>query len=402
MNSPNRFIQRMVIFLVITILLGCLLFSSLVSAFLTNPYINGLIFCVLGIGILIVCRQVLILKPEIIWVETYKRNKSRGLTSSLENKKLNLLAPMASMLEEHKGRFSISSIAMRSLLDSLNLRLDETREISRYLIGLLVFLGLLGTFWGLLITIDSVGAVITSIGIGDEDSTSMFLKLKEGLKEPLNGMGTAFSSSLFGLSGSLILGFLDLQASQAQNQFYNDVEEWLSSMSLIAVNKTSSGSENKIQEDGIPVYVQALLEQTAESVDSLQKILGRGEDERRNLANNIANLTQKMSEVADQIKNNQKEFQKLNQKPIDISPISNLIKDNLGGIDDATKDHIRSMDVSIKRLVEDSNQSNKQLITELRSEIKLLAKTISAAVDNNKKLVRTKIETKSLTSKKVD
>ena len=402
MNSPNRFIQRMVIFLVITILLGCLLFSSLVSAFLTNPYINGLIFCVLGIGILIVCRQVLILKPEIIWVETYKRNKSRGLTSSLENKKLNLLAPMASMLEEHKGRFSISSIAMRSLLDSLNLRLDETREISRYLIGLLVFLGLLGTFWGLLITIDSVGAVITSIGIGDEDSTSMFLKLKEGLKEPLNGMGTAFSSSLFGLSGSLSLGFLDLQASQAQNQFYNDVEEWLSSMSLIAVNKASSGSENKIQEDGIPVYVQALLEQTAESVDSLQKILGRGEDERRNLANNIANLTQKMSEVADQIKNNQKEFQKLNDKPIDISSISSLIKDNLGGIDDATKDHIRSMDVSIKRLVEDSNQSNKQLITELRSEIKLLAKTISAAVDNNKKLVRTKIETKSLTSKKVD
>ena len=149
MNSPNRFIQRMVIFLVITILLGCLLFSSLVSAFLTNPYINGLIFCVLGIGILIVCRQVLILKPEIIWVESYKRNKSKGLTSPLENKKLNLLAPMASMLEEHKGRFSISSIAMRSLLDSLNLRLDETREISRYLIGLLVFLGLLGTFWGL-------------------------------------------------------------------------------------------------------------------------------------------------------------------------------------------------------------------------------------------------------------
>ena len=213
----------------------------------------------------------------------------------------------------------------------------------------------------------------------------MFLKLKEGLKEPLNGMGTAFSSSLFGLSGSLILGFLDLQASQAQNQFYNDVEEWLSSMSLIAVNKTGSGNESKIQEDGVPVYVQALLEQTAESVDSLQKILGRGEDERRNLANNIANLTQQMAEVADQIKNNQKEFKKISDKPIDVSPIANLIKDNVTGIDDATKDHIRSMDISIKRLVEDSNQSNKQLISELRSEIKLLAKTISAAVDNNKK-----------------
>lgn len=385
MNSPNRFIQRMVIFLIITILICCLLFSSLISAFLTNPYINGLIFCVLATGIFIVTRQVLTLKPEIIWVEAYKRNKMKGLTSSVSTSKLNLLAPMASMLEEHKGRFSISSLAMRSLLDSLNLRLDETREISRYLIGLLVFLGLLGTFWGLLITIDSVGTVITSLGIGDDDSTAMFLKLKEGLKEPLNGMGTAFSSSLFGLSGSLILGFLDLQASQAQNQFYNDVEEWLSSMSLIAVNKTGSGNESKIQEDGVPVYVQALLEQTAESVDSLQKILGRGEDERRNLANNIANLTQQMSEVADQIKNNQKEFKKISDKPIDVSPIANLIKDNVTGIDDATKDHIRSMDISIKRLVEDSNQSNKQLISELRSEIKLLAKTISAAVDNSKK-----------------
>ena len=385
MNSPNRFIQRMVFFLLIASVLCFLLLSSLISAFLTNPYINGLIFCVLGFGIFIVMRQVLILKPEILWVEGYKRNKTSGLTSSSFNKKLILLAPMASMLEEHKGRFSISSLAMRSLLDSLNLRLDETREISRYLIGLLVFLGLLGTFWGLLITIDSVGNVITSMGIGDEDSTSMFLKLKEGLKEPLNGMGTAFSSSLFGLSGSLILGFLDLQASQAQNQFYNDVEEWLSSMSLITVSKTGSGNEKKIQEDGVPVYVQALLEQTAESIDSLQKILVRGEDERKNLANNLTNLTEKMTEVSDQIRNNQKNFQTLSNKPIDVSPLTDFFKDNIGGIDDVTKDHIRSMDVSIKRLVDESDQSNKQLISELRSEIKLLAKTISAAVDNNKK-----------------
>ena len=385
MNSPNRFIQRMVFFLLIASVLCFLLLSSLISAFLTNPYINGLIFCVLGFGIFIVMRQVLILKPEILWVEAYKRNKTSGLTASSFNKKLILLAPMASMLEEHKGRFSISSLAMRSLLDSLNLRLDETREISRYLIGLLVFLGLLGTFWGLLITIDSVGNVITSMGIGDEDSTSMFLKLKEGLKEPLNGMGTAFSSSLFGLSGSLILGFLDLQASQAQNQFYNDVEEWLSSMSLITVSKTGSGNEKKIQEDGVPVYVQALLEQTAESIDSLQKILVRGEDERKNLANNLTNLTEKMTEVSDQIRNNQKNFQTLSNKPIDVSPLTDFFKDNIGGIDDVTKDHIRSMDVSIKRLVDESDQSNKQLISELRSEIKLLAKTISAAVDNNKK-----------------
>ena len=381
MNSPSRFIQRMIVFIILNLVLGFFLISSLVDAFLTNPIINGLIFSVLAFGIIIIFRQVYTLLPEIEWIEGYKRNKSTGLTGNVKTKKLILLAPMAGMLVEHKGRFTISSLAMRSLLDSLNLRLDETREISRYLIGLLVFLGLLGTFWGLLSTIESVGTVINSLGVAGEDSTSMFLKLKEGLKQPLNGMGTAFSSSLFGLSGSLILGFLDIQASQAQNQFYNDVEEWLSSMSLISVNPSSNKDSKKIHEEGVPVYVQALLEQTAESIDSLQRTLGRGEDERKHLADNLANLAEKMSAVADQIKTNQKNI----GNSIDIKPIVDLLKDNLNGFDEPTKEHIRSMDISIKRLVEENNQANKQLVSELRSEIKLLAKTISAAVEKNKK-----------------
>ena len=385
MNSPSRFIQRMIVFIILNLVLGFFLISSLIDAFLTNPIINGLIFSVLAFGIIIIFRQVYTLLPEIEWIEGYKRNKSTGLTGNVKTKKLILLAPMAGMLVEHKGRFTISSLAMRSLLDSLNLRLDETREISRYLIGLLVFLGLLGTFWGLLSTIESVGTVINSLGVAGEDSTSMFLKLKEGLKQPLNGMGTAFSSSLFGLSGSLILGFLDIQASQAQNQFYNDVEEWLSSMSLISVNPSSNKDSKKIHEEGVPVYVQALLEQTAESIDSLQRTLGRGEDERKHLADNFANLAEKMSAVADQIKINQKNIEKNNGNSIDIKPIVDLMKDNLNGFDEPTKEHIRSMDISIKRLVEENNQANKQLVSELRSEIKLLAKTISAAVEKNKK-----------------
>ena len=378
MNSPNRFIQRMIVFIVLNLILGFFLISSLSDAFLTNPIINGLIFSVLGFGIIIIFRQVYTLRPEIQWIEGYKRNKAKGLTGNLDNKKLVLLAPMASLLEEHKGRFTISSLAMRSLLDSLNLRLDETREISRYLIGLLVFLGLLGTFWGLLNTIGSVGEVINSLGTEDEDSSLMFLKLKEGLKQPLDGMGTAFSSSLFGLSGSLILGFLDIQASQSQNQFYNDIEEWLSTMSLIAVNNKDS---QKIQEDGVPVYVQALLEQTAESIDSLQSTLGRGEDERKHLADNFANLAEKMSAVADQIQSNQKALAKGSDKSIDITPLVEYMREHPNGLDDPTKEHIRNMDISIRRLVEENNQGNRQLITELRSEIKLLAKTISAVVE---------------------
>lgn len=388
MNSPIRFIQRMVVFIVVTSLIGAFLVHSLLDAFYTNPMLNGLIIFVLFFGIVVIFRQVFTLKPEISWVESYKRSQTKGLTSSVNNHKLVLLAPMSSMLEEHKGRPAMSSIAMRSLLDSLNLRLDESREISRYMISLLVFLGLLGTFWGLLITIGSVGSVISSLGINDDDATTMFLTLKEGLKEPLNGMGTAFSSSLFGLSGSLILGFLDLQASQAQNQFYNDVEEWLSSMSLISTSRASTSKLLASEEEGVPVYVQALLEQTAESVDALQRTLGRGEDERKNVADNFANLAEKMGAVADQIKNNQK-----------------LLSNFSGGIDDATKDHIRNLDVSMGRLIEESNQGNKQLIYELRSEIKILAKTVAMALDTSvsgKKLsTSTKISEEKTRSKPI-
>ena len=365
MNSPIRFIKRMVVFLIITFLIGAFLGNSLLDAFKTNPMLNGLIIFVLLFGTIIVFRQVFTLKPEISWVESYRRSQTKGLTSSLKNTNLVLLAPMSSMLEEHKGRPAMSSIAMRSLLDSLNLRLDESREISRYMIGLLVFLGLLGTFWGLLITIDSIGSVISSLGVNDDDASSMFLSLKEGMKEPLNGMGTAFSSSLFGLSGSLILGFLDLQASQAQNQFYNDVEEWLSSMSLISSSRTTSSKSEKYQDEGVPVYVQALLEQTAESVDALQRTLGRGEDDKKKIADNFTNLAEKMGAVADQIKNNQK-----------------MLQNSSGGMDEATRDHIRNLDVSMNRLIEETNQGNKQLIYELRSEIKILAKTVAVAVDS--------------------
>jgi len=364
MNSPIRFIQRMAVFVVVTMIIGFFLVNQLLEAFFTNPILNGLILFVLVIGIIIIFRRVFILKPEISWIESYKRSRTKGLSSTLKNEKLILLASISSMLEEHKGRPAMSSIAMRSLLDSLNLRLDESREISRYMIGLLVFLGLLGTFWGLLITIDSVGSVISSLGINDDDASTMFLSLKEGLKELLNGMGTAFSSSLFGLSGSLILGFLDLQASQAQNQFYNDVEEWLSSMSLITTSRTVGSGSVAQEDEGVPVYVQALLEQSAESIDALQRTIGRGEDERKNFSDNFTILAEKMSAVADQIKNNQK-----------------IMQNSSGGMDEATKDHIRNLDISMARLIEEISQGNKRLTSDLRAEIKILAKTFAVTMD---------------------
>src|SRR5205085_1691885 len=138
-----------------------------------------------------------------------------------------LLAPMASILGDRMGRMSMSSTMMRGILDSIATRLDEARDITRYLTGLLVFLGLLGTFWGLIVTVGSVGNVINTLKVGG-DAETVFESLREGLAAPLSGMGISFSSSLFGLAGSLVLGFLDLQSSQAQNRFYTDLEDWLS------------------------------------------------------------------------------------------------------------------------------------------------------------------------------
>ncbi|QIG95250.1 MULTISPECIES: hypothetical protein [unclassified Bradyrhizobium] len=223
LSSPRIFLVRMLVFLVLCGLVGVVLYKQIVTAFFANPGLNALIGAVLLIGIILAFRQVIRLYPEVAWVNNF-RIADPGLAIDRRPK---LLAPMAAILGgERSGRMSISQQTMRHLLDSIATRLDEARDISRYMTGLLVFLGLLGTFWGLIETVGSVGKVIDGLKVGG-DSSALFDTLKEGLAAPLGGMGISFSSSLFGLAGSLILGFLDLQSSQAQNRFYTDLEDWL-------------------------------------------------------------------------------------------------------------------------------------------------------------------------------
>jgi hypothetical protein len=221
-SSPRIFVLRMLVFLVLGGLLVVILNRQIWAAFLANPGLNALIIGVLLIGILLAFRQVIRLFPEIAWVNSF-RLADPGL--AIERPPV-LLAPMAAILGDHAGRMAISSQTMKSLLDSVGTRLDEARDISRYMTGLLIFLGLLGTFWGLIETVGSVGTVIKGLKVGG-DAGAMFDALRDGLAAPLGGMGISFSSSLFGLAGSLVLGFLDLQTSQAQNRFYTDLEDWL-------------------------------------------------------------------------------------------------------------------------------------------------------------------------------
>jgi len=222
LSSPRIFLVRMLVFLILCGLIAVILHGQIWTAFLANPGLNGLILGVLLIGIALAFRQVVRLFPEVAWVNGL-RLADPGLAVE---RPPSLLAPMAALLGERAGRVAISSTTMRGIMDSIATRLDEARDISRYMTGLLVFLGLLGTFWGLIETVTSVGHVLDNLKVGS-DAAATFDALKEGLAAPLGGMGISFSSSLFGLAGSLILGFLDLQSSQAQNRFYTDLEDWL-------------------------------------------------------------------------------------------------------------------------------------------------------------------------------
>ena len=223
LSSPHVFLFRMVVFIILGGLVAFLLNKQIRVAFMANPGLNALILGVLAIGIVLSFRQVLRLYPEISWVNNF-RLADPGLAV---DRPPVLLAPMAAILGARVGRMALSAQLMRSILDSIATRLDEARDISRYMTGLLVFLGLLGTFWGLIETVSSVGGVIQGLKASG-DAGSMFDSLREGLAAPLSGMGISFSSSLFGLAGSLMLGFLDLQSSQAQNRFYTELEDWLS------------------------------------------------------------------------------------------------------------------------------------------------------------------------------
>ncbi|MGE5772284.1 MAG: flagellar motor protein MotA, partial [Hyphomicrobiales bacterium] len=223
LSSPRIFLFRMLVFVVLVGLIAFVLLKQIQVAFMANPGLNGLILGVEVIGIILTLRQVVRLYPEIAWVNNF-RVADPGLAV---DRSPVLLAPMAAILGSRVGRMAMSAQLMRGILDSIATRLDEARDISRYMTGLLIFLGLLGTFWGLIETVSSVGNVIQGLK-ASSDTGSMFDSLRDGLAAPLSGMGISFSSSLFGLAGSLVLGFLDLQSSQAQNRFYTELEDWLS------------------------------------------------------------------------------------------------------------------------------------------------------------------------------
>jgi hypothetical protein len=380
MPGPRRFVVRMALFLVLVAGLAVALGGPLLAAFMGNPAVNGVILGILFAGILYIFRQVLLLGPASDWIDSFReRLADRDLTAP-PGPAPRLLAPMSGMLgRRQSGRVSLSATSLRTLLDGIASRLDETRETSRYLIGVLVFLGLLGTFYGLLETVRSVGGVIGALNVGASDLTRAFADLKTGLESPLHGMATAFSSSLFGLAGSLVLGFLDLQAGQAQNRFYNDLEEWLSTYTRLSSGPFGDGSDGSM-----PAYLYALLEQTADSLENLQRILTRSEESRIAANTTLTGLTEQLGIVGEHMKAGQLLMVRLAENQMELKPsLARLatVAENSLGQDDVLRTHLRNIEAYMARLTEDIAEGRAQSVQELRGEIRLLSRTIAALAD---------------------
>lgn len=385
MTRPARFVVRQVIFLILVAVGLFLIRGEIMQAFLNVPYLNGIIAGVMVLGILYTIWLALRLWPDVNWIKEYQIEKRRP------DRQARLLAPMSMMIGERRGRLRLTAGAMRSLLDGIGSRLDEGRDISRYLIGLLVFLGLLGTFWGLLITIQEVIKVINTLSVaGGEDFAKVFQQFKEGMVNSLGGAGTAFSTSLFGLGGSLILGFLDLQAGQAQNRFYTDLEDWLSGMTRLgAVPEDLDGDPA----DTVPAYLQALLEHTAETMDDMQETLSRGERERTETNRNLTALVDRLGALTEQMRTEQNLMARLAESQIEMKPILARLGDEQAFGRQELINQLRSefrqlaatlgeqqleFRPALQRMLEDGAAGRQEMLRELRNEFRILARTLAS------------------------
>ena len=288
MKIVGKYILRILFFLILISFILYLYIEKLTDFFFTNQALNSIILLVIAFGIIYIFRQIIILKSEIGWLNNIISLKK---PSKLSVKSPNLLKYLDTFLKEQSGNFIFSQSSLKTIMESLEGRLLESREISRYLIGLTVFLGLLGTFWGLLETISSVGVTVNSLNFS-EDTQKLFKVLKQGLEEPLTGMGTAFSSSLFGLGGPLILGFLDLQSSQAQNRFFNEVEEKLSQHTKFTLMNMDETDKKNLG----PAYIESLIEVTTENLKKSTSVIDKQNDYQESISKSLYDINNFLSE----------------------------------------------------------------------------------------------------------
>jgi hypothetical protein len=346
------------------------IYPAVAPVFLSSPYLNGFIAFVFLVGVLACFWQVATLVASVSWIESFAADRP-GLEFT---KAPRLLASLAALLSNRRARRALTSTSTRSILDSVGTRIEEQRDLTRYLINLLIFLGLLGTFYGLATVVPAVVDTIRSLAPQEGQSAmEVFDNLMSGLEDQLGGMGTAFASSLLGLAGSLVVGLLELFASHAQNRFFRELEEWLSSITRIGIAGVDP------EEALTAANVLTVIGQTAEQIDGLREVV------EQNVARSAATETQ-LAELAQALAQPRQDAVSpilLERIAVAQERVASLLEardDEAGHLDAETRGRLRSIDTQVLRILEDLAAGRQDLVAEIRQDISALAEALRALV----------------------
>lgn len=367
-SQPFRQIIMMVTVLGLSGMGAFVALPRVLPVFEANPYLNGFIAFVFFIGVLACFLQVFQLTGSVRWIERF----ASGETNS-ENKPPQLLAPLASLLRSRGARMQLSNSSTRSILDSVATRIDEAREITRYIVNLLIFLGLLGTFYGLATTVPAVVDTIRSLAPQEgEEGIAVFNRLMTGLEAQLGGMGVAFASSLLGLAGSLIVGLLELFAGHGQNRFYRELEEWLSSITRVGFSSGEEGGEGAGMMSGALAHM-------ADQMERLQQTVTQSDESRSKLDRKLGDLTDTIGQMTQRLDRGDSTSMALDRVAEGQENLIELLREQGSGegIDAESRMRLRSIDVQMLRILEEISAGRQESLAELRKDIELLAKALS-------------------------
>lgn len=368
-SQPIRQILSMLLVLGLTGTGAFFALPSVLPVFQANPYLNGFIAFVFIIGVLACFWQVSQMIKSVRWIEAFASQRS----GEAPVKAPQLLAPLAALLRQRGKQMQITTTSTRSILDSVATRIDEAREITRYLVSLLIFLGLLGTFYGLATTVPALVDTIRSLAPQDgETGVDVFSRLMTGLESQLGGMGVAFASSLLGLAGSLVVGLLELFAGHGQNRFYRELEEWLSSITRVGF---SSGDGDGSPELGMAGYA---LDQMAEHLEALQELVATSEQSRAEVDGRIGQLADSVERMTERLEANAPSSNALARIAEGQERLIDVLKtrETGEGIDAESRMRLRSIDVQMLRILEEISAGRQESMAELRTDLAALTRTL--------------------------
>ena len=380
MTRPNAARLTMTIFTVALLALCITVHQGLVRAFISNPYFNSGILVTLLFGIVASYRQIMRIDKSVKWIHSFKGSQS------LPSDPPFLLVPLSSVLQKSDAMPYIGATSLRAMLDGVFTRVDESRDLSRYLMNVLILLGLLGTFWGLLETVGGIGAVIGGLSVGEGDIKTVFNSFKTGLERPLLGMGVSFSASLFGLASSLILGFLDLQTGRAQNLFCSELEEWLGRRSAIAEQIAQPHGSHPSLNVAVPPanYQEALIVAVTEQLERLHKSMRQQHENQISEQEHLRSLAEAVAALNDNVKAHHMLMAKLTQIQNETTPaLSQLVEVMHVANSARVEEHVRNVDVSLKEISRQLSSAATNHTTELRDELRVIAKLLAAEAQKN-------------------